>query len=251
MSIKNFSAVITLLLILNVHSAFANLAMSKNRLVFDSKQRSEALQLRNTGSVPMTYSTQMRLVEMDEHGNIKKVDNTDNSAIKLIRFSPKRGTLQPGGKQVIRFSVRRPSHLKDGEYRAVFSMKSSPDLRAAGSVSLKPTMSYNFPIIVRHGDVHAQTSLQRPRLVNINNTPHVEFWQTLDGNRSLYGNFIIRDNKDQEVGILNGVAVYTSVSERRIRIPLNIDDSASKINIEYQEVAKYGGNLKSNIDFTL
>ncbi|MFC3121419.1 hypothetical protein [Agaribacter flavus] len=251
MLLTRFCAVICVLVTLYAGTASANLAMSKNRLVFDSNQRSDALQLRNTGSVPMSFSTDLLLVEMNQFGAVKKVDTLANSAIGMVRFSPKRGSLQPGEKQVIRFSIRRPRDLVDGEYRAVFSMKSSPDLRAAGSISLKPTMSYNMPLIVRHGEVHAKTSLQRPRLVNVGDTPHVEFWQTLDGNRSLFGNFIITDNTDKEVGVLNGVAVYTSLAERRIRIPLNINSAASKINIEYQEVAEFGGNLRSAIDLTL
>lgn len=231
--------------------ADANINMSKNRLFFDSNQRSDALQLRNTGANTMNFNASMHLVEMTEEGTVKRVETLDNSAIKLIRFSPKRGTVLPGEKQVIRFSVRRPPKLPAGEYQAVLSLTTSIANNRAEAVTLNTKLAYNMPIIVRQGKTTANTSIENPRLIMIGNTPHIELWQTREGNRSLFGNFIATDSNNNEVGIVNGIAVYSSLAQRKVLIPLNPDAKAGDINIKYQEVAEFGGNLTASTNLQL
>lgn len=225
--------------------AVANITLSKNRLFFDQNQRADALQLRNTGGNRMNFTASLRLVEMTEQGTLRTVKELDKSALKLVRFSPKRGTVEPGGKQVIRFSVRRPRSLEAGEYRAVLNVETSMALDRPEAVTLNTRLAYNMPIIVRQGETVAATELSKPRLVTVGNTPHIELWQTLDGNRSLFGNFIVTDKDNNEVGILNGIAVYPPLTQRKVLIPLDSDVQSGTVNIQYQEVAEYGGDLSA------
>lgn len=225
--------------------AHANVSLSKHRIYFDGNNRTDALQLRNTGASSIEFSADLSLVAMSEEGKIYPVDQDKLSAISLVRFSPKRGAIQPGGRQALRFALRKPAGLEDGEYRATLNLVTSLKNNAQGNVNLNSKFAYNIPIIVRHGRVSAQTELLEPQLIVTGGVPHVEVWQTLQGNRSLFGNFVLMDESGQEVGVLNGVATYLPLQRRKVLIPLSTEVSG-KITVQYQEIEKYGGNLSAN-----
>lgn len=229
----------------------ANITLSKNRLFFAENERADAVQLRNSGGRPMQFNTSLRLVQMNEQGGIVKVKELDNSAISMLRFSPKRGVVEPGGKQVIRFSVRRPRDLDDGEYRAVLSITTSIATDKPEAVTLNSRLAYNMPVIVRHGDTQATTELINSRVVYFNNTPQLELWQTREGNRSLYGNFSVTNQDGDQVGLLNGVAVYTPLDKRKVLIPLNKANPDDQLTVNYQEVIAFGGNVSAQASIEL
>jgi len=242
---KEMKSLFLLLLCAFSANSLANITLSKNRLFFDSTDRADALQLRNTGASPMQFTTKMFLIQMDELGGMTKIEASDYSAINMVRFSPKRGVVPVNGKQVIRFSVRRPKDLPTGEYRAVLSVSTSLAADKPEAVTLNSTLSYNMPLIVRHGNTSAQTSLENTRIVNTANNYAIELWQTLKGNRSLYGNYTVEDSAGQVVGVLNGVAVYTPLNKRKVLIPLNVDNVNQELVVKYQELAAFGGIEKA------
>jgi fimbrial chaperone protein len=222
--------------------AQANLALSKYRLYFDNNNRADSLQLRNAGSATLDYEVELGLVAMTEEGTLHTVEEDPLSAIDLVRYSPRRGTIEAGGRQALRFALRKPAGLADGEYRAVLLISSTTQTSKNTNVSLNPTLTYSIPIIVRHGRVEASTELLEPRLVMRSDIPHIEFWQSRQGNRSLYGNFIVSDEQGNELGILSNSAVYLPLNRRKITIGLN-KMVKGKVLIEYKEIAKFGGNL--------
>jgi P pilus assembly chaperone PapD len=249
--LKNFFFFILFIFLLNfTNQAQANLALSKYRLFFDNSNRSDSLQLRNTGSGALTFSVSLGLVAMTEEGTLHQIEDDPYSAIGLLRYSPKRGRIEAGGRQALRFSLRKPADLEDGEYRAVLLISSAPEADGSGSLSIRPSLSYSVPIIARHGRLEAKTELLEPRLIMRSGVPHVEFWQTLEGNRSLFGNFIVSDNKGNELGVLNNSAVYLPLKRRKVNIPLN-DMVKGKVVIDYKEIAKFGGNLAAKTEIEL
>lgn len=248
--LKYITMLLVVLLCISTNAS-ANITLSKNRLFFAENERSDAVQLRNSGGSPMQFSTKLHLVEMDEQGGIIRVKELDNSAVSMLKFSPKRGVVEPGGKQVIRFSVRRPRNLDDGEYRAVLSITTSIATDKPEAVTLNSQLSYNMPIIVRHGDTSAKTELVNSRIVYFNDTPQLEVWQTLEGNRSLFGNFSVTNDEGDQVGLLNGVAVYTPLNKRKVLIPLNHVTPGDKLHVEYQEVIAFGGNITAQTSIEL
>lgn len=222
-------------------SAYANLSLSKFRLYFDNSNRNDALQMRNKGDAPVSYSAELSLVAMTEEGTLHPVESDSFSAIGLLRYSPKRGVINPGQRQALRFSVRKPAGLKEGEYRAVLKITSAPVTSQAGSIALQSKLAYNLPIVVRHGRLEATTELTNPRLVNVGSTPSIELWQLLEGNRSVFGNFIVEDSDGNEVGILNNSAVYQPLKRKKVLIPLS-QNVKGDITIKFNEIAVYGGS---------
>jgi hypothetical protein len=245
--IKSFLCLLVVAITGNVQ---ANIALSKYRLYFDNNTRSDALQLRNTGSETVSFSIELGLVAMTEDGILRKVDEDEFSAIGMLRYSPKRGTIEAGERQALRFALRKPASLPDGEYRAVLQITSTIENGANGGVSIRPKLSYSVPIIVRHGQLNASTDLLNPRLVMVGGTPNIEFWQSLEGNRSLFGNFIVTDSQGNEIGILKNSAVYQPLKRRKVLISLN-KPTKGKVNIDYQEIAKYGGDLSAHTEIEL
>lgn len=238
---KRLTLIIFAILTMVSTQTLANITLSQNRLYFGPSDRANAVQLRNTGGFAIQYKTSVHLVKMTEHGEIIKVDTLDNSAVEMMRYSPKRGVVPAGGKQVIRFAIRRPRDLQDGEYRAVLSIATSIATDKPEDVTLKSTLAYNMPVIIRHGDMQASTSIENPQVVILNEHPHVSLTQTLSGNRSLYGNYTVTDENDDLVGVLNGVAVYTPLSERQVLIPLNKKVEGQKLTVSFQEISAFGG----------
>ena len=221
----------------------ANVALSKYRLYFDNDTRNDALQLRNTGAVGIEYSAELSLVAMTEEGSLRKVQDDPYSAIKLLRFSPKRGTIAPGSRQALRFVVRKPANLPAGEYRAVLNLVSSFKGGNLGNVNLNTKLAYNVPIIIRHGRTEITSELLEPKLIMVEDVAHIELWQSLKGNRSLFGNFIVTDEQGNELGLVNSIAAYQPLTRRKVLIPLT-KQASGKINIKYNEIAKFGGNLE-------
>ncbi len=229
--------------------AHANIALSKYRLYFDNSTRSDAVQLRNTSSAPVTFSLSLGLVTMTEEGILRPVEEDDFSAIGLLRYSPKRGRIEAGARQALRFALRKPADLPEGEYRAVLQITGVPDA-IPGAVSIRPKLSYSVPIIVRHGKLHAQTELLNPRLVMVGDSPSIELWQKLDGNRSLFGNFIVSDENGNELGVLRNSGVYQPLTKRKVLIKLN-QAAKGKVIINYQEIAKFGGSESASTELEL
>ena len=107
---------------------------------------------------------------MTENGSLEEADEAkpgEQFADKLIRYSPRQITLEPGRTQTVRLLVRKPRDLAPGEYRSHLLFQSVPpadfgtSVEAEGveegtiSVQMIPTFAISIPIIIRHGDVSA------------------------------------------------------------------------------------------------
>ena len=247
---KTFKPLILIILFFSItYQAQANLALSKYRLYFDSSNRTDSLQIRNSGAVAFDYQVKLGLTAMTEEGTVYNIDEDPLSAIDMLRYSPKRGTLEAGERQAIRFALRKPAGLADGEYRATLKITSTPKSDGVSSAS-RNTLSYGLPIIVRHGKVTASTELLDPQLVMRSDIPHVEFWQTRQGNRSLFGNFIVSDVQGNELGIYKNSSIYLPLSRRKISIGLN-KKVEGKVLIEYKEIAGFGGDQTAKTEVEL
>ncbi|MEM7421093.1 MAG: hypothetical protein AAF364_15395 [Pseudomonadota bacterium] len=228
----------------------ANVALSKFRVYFDGKTRTASLQLRNTGAKEFKYTAELTLNEMTEEGAIYSVNSDPLAADKFIRFSPKRGTIKPGERQALRFALRKPSGLADGEYRAVLRVVTELAPTEGGNVNLASKLAYNVPIIVRHGEVVAESNLASPTTVMHNGQPHIQVWQTRTGNRSLFGDYVVETTDGETLGVLNNVAVYRPLERRKVLIPLT-NASKGDVVIRYTENEKFGGSLVLSIPHTI
>lgn len=232
-------------------SSYANIALSKHRIFIEANLRNDALQFRNTTGATINFSADIGLTAMTEEGTVYPVADDALSAKDMIRYSPKRGSIPPGGKQVIRFSVRKPAGLDAGEYRAALLLTSEIDGQGeAERVTVQPSLTFSIPIIVRHGRTEAQTQLENPQYTLVDGKPSIKLWQSVEGNRSVFGNFTVLDEDKNEIGVLNNAAVYRPLSGRYVSIPLS-SPAKGKVRVNYQEVEKYGGSLTAQTELEI
>jgi len=228
----------------------ANLSLSEYRLYFDGRTKNNSLLIRNTSDKNLDFKVTLSHKDMTEEGTLIEVTTQEvegRSAKSMLRFSPRRGVIEPKGMQAIRMTVRKKAELPTGEYRAVLKITASESKNNNNNgVSIRPKVIYSVPVIVRHGQLEATSELLSPKFILQNGQPTLMLWQSLNGNRSLYGDFKLVNNEDKIVGELHNVAVYPPLSRRKVYILLQ-QPSTGPLTLHYAENTEYGGNIELTI----
>ena len=220
-----------------------DLLVAPTRVVFEGRTRAAELTLLNIGKQTATYRITFSHLKMLESGELKEVETPepgDHFADDLIRYSPRQVTLDPNVAQTIRLQVRKPENLPDGEYRTHLLFRAVPpeasqpatsvekqEKPTGYSIRLTPIYGVSIPLIVRSGVTAVKTTLT-DLAVRPSEAPGqpaaLEVKIRREGNQSVYGNlrvvFAPATGKEQVVGVLNGVAVYTPNPDRMVRIAL-------------------------------
>jgi hypothetical protein len=236
--------------------AQGDLIISPTRVVFEGKKQTEELNLINNGKDTMVYTVSFVQKNMMEDGsfvNIEKPDPGQMFADSYLRIFPRTITLAPGEPQVIKLQYTRKKNMIAGEYRSHLYFRAEKNTAPIGLndmiidttklvVQLVPIFGISIPIIIRSGNVHASSTLSNLKLNNLQDT-----MQTLNltinrtGNNSLYGNleieFIPKQGKPYQVGVMNGVGVYTNINKRNVVVKLNNNSGKKikdgKLKVEY------------------
>jgi len=88
------------------------------------------------------------------------------------------------------------------------------------SVSITPVFGISIPVIIRNGNLTYKVSLSNVTLTAVNDTiSNLTFLINRTGDRSAYGNlraeFVPAVGKSFDVGMANGVGVYTDLNARK------------------------------------
>jgi hypothetical protein len=229
--------------------AAGGLMVTPNRLDFKDNVDSQEVKLINKSEEPVTYRVSLQHLRMDEKGNYKEIlvtetDAPEKFADDLLRYSPRRVTLQPNEVQTIRVMVKKPADLPAGEYRShfLFREEPAPDLKPDGnveaptkkkdgkiSVTLKPLFGISIPALVSNGDVKGESAIEN-MVIKTDEKEHRKLLSldiTRAGNGSVYGNILVtfksnKTSKEYDIGVLNSVAVFYPYAKRNVLINLNI-----------------------------
>ncbi|WP_210546567.1 molecular chaperone [Rhodoferax sp. PAMC 29310] len=241
------STTLALVLLLGGQAAWADLMLYPTRVELENKQRAAQVELINRGSKPETYRISIVNRRMTETGEIveaKEVLPGEQFADKLLTYSPRQVTLQPGLGQTVRISARKPAELATGEYRSHLQFDRVADTDGQSSLEavakpeegqiaivLQALVGASIPVIVRHGDTAATATLDGLKIepgTDKNKTPMLVFAIHRDGNRSVYGDlvaeFAVAGAKPVEVARVAGVAVYVPNLLRQARMPLMLPE---------------------------
>ncbi len=146
------------------------LFVSPHRVDFGPDARVETLNVANKSEVTRRYDLQIIDQVMQEDGTTARLDDFPYSAKDMLRFVPKRFTLEPGERQTVRVMVRRPAGLPDGDYHSHLLFREVP-LRAQerpavatgtqrGAVfEIKALYGVAVPIVVQNGRVQSEMSI--------------------------------------------------------------------------------------------
>lgn len=233
--------------------AQGNLLITPRRVVFDGSKRVMELNLANTGQDTAKYNVSIIQYRMTEDGAFEEItvpDPGQNFADKNIRFFPRTVTLGPNEAQVVKMQVTNSEKLAPGEYRSHVYFRAVPKQVALGeegtrrdssavSVQLVPIFGITIPVIIRVGESTTKVTLSDLKLEIVNDTiPSLKMTFNRIGNMSAYGDVkvahISTSGKETQVGVINGIAVYTPNLVRKLRIDLD-----NKADVDY-----HSGRLK-------
>lgn len=214
-----------------------DLLVTPTRVVLEGRERSAELTLVNRGSTKTAYRITLENRRMDASGKFEKVETPQEGELfaqNLIRYAPRRVTLEPNKPQTIRVLLRKPADLSDGEYRSHLYFSARPD-NAAGdsvetatsdddsiSIKLTPIYGVTIPVIVRNGTLDANVTVSEVSVFSSKEgAKGVKVTLERVGNRSVYGDITISDasNPDRIVALMRGVAVYAPNDSRTVRVP--------------------------------
>lgn len=232
-------ALILGLVLFEVTSYAANrIDIAPRRVILESRDRNGEFTLLNMGDQEGTFRVQIINYKQDEHGAYSKPGVPLNPAFnpeEVLRLSPRQFTLPAEGRQKVRFSIRKPADLPDGEYRfhIIASRLSdfgppAPTDEGEKIVGLAANISTAIPIIVRHGQTRVSASLSDLGYVAANKEgkPEVKVTINREGNISTIGTITAYwtaqgSSQPVQIGLLSNMNVFTEISKRYVAIPLD------------------------------
>lgn len=254
---KFFKGLLLLSLIFSTEGfAQGNLLITPRRVVFDGSRRVMELNLANTGQDSSKYNVSLIQYRMNDDGSFVEITEPDpgqNFADKNIRFFPRTVTLGPNEAQVVKMQVTNTDKLAPGEYRSHVYFRSVPKQIALGeedptrdttavSVKLTPIFGITIPVIIRIGASTTAVTLSDLQYEMFNDTTNIlNLIFNRSGNMSIYGDLkivhISASGKETQIGAINGIAVYTPNTLRKVRIELdnvkNVNYKSGKIKVTF------------------
>jgi hypothetical protein len=235
--------------------AQGDLMIMPKRLVFDGSQRSQEINLINTGSNPSTYAISIIQYKMTESGNFEEVTEPGEGqrfATDFLRYYPRRVVLGPNEAQTVRIQLTKTGNLEQGEYRSHIYFRAVEKQTALGeedqneaegiSINIKTVFGISIPVIIREG---ASTTAIELSGLELNRDPEIPLLSMVinrTGNMSVYGELHVEhispEGLKTEIGKVRGLAVYTPNTKRDFAFKLQntemVDLNKGKLNITYK-----------------
>lgn len=250
--------------------AQGDLLVAPTRVVISGGGTTEVI-LSNIGSKPSTYRIGLELRRMTPDGDLDDVEEaqanvTEQAAMGMIRYAPRRITLAPGAPQSVRISARPGPELPDGEYRVHMSFRAIPDPvsveQAAAAdtgqgfqIRLQPVYGVTIPVIVRKGQLEAAATIANPQVVRNGSGAVLKLDLTRKGARSVYGELVVSARGAKEpVLVARGIAVYPELERRNVELQLSAEQAAKfkgPLRFEYREMPENGGKLIAAMDTSI
>ena len=259
--IRRFAIALAALLALHGQSAAAqgDLLVAPTRVIINNAGSAEVI-LSNIGQEPATYRIMLELRRMNAEGELVEVKEADanaseQAALAMVRYAPRRIVLPPGQPQAVRITVRPPEGLVDGEYRVHMVFRSIPAavspeeaerVRASGqfSIRLQPVYGISIPVFIRKGRLDASAQLSGVELLRDGTGGTLAVNVARIGGRSVYGEVVARNAKGEQIAMVRGVAVYSEIGQVKVHLPLTAEQLAlakGPIRIVYRELPEAGG----------
>jgi hypothetical protein len=250
--------------------AQGDLLIAPTRVVLSGGGAGEVI-LSNIGTEAATYRITLELRRMTPEGDLDEVTEAEataaeKAALAMVRYAPRRITLQPNQPQFVRLSARPPAELPDGEYRVHVSFRAVPDPTSAApaietktesglAIRLTPIYGLTIPMIIRKGQLQASAALANARVTKQNGASFFAIDLKRTGARSVYGDVVVLPRSGgKPLYEAKGFAVYPELQARTVTLQLGPDQAAQlhgPVRIEYREPAETGGKVMATLDATL
>ena len=239
----------------SAEAGVGDLLVAPTRVVLNGSRGTEII-LNNIGEDVATYRVSAELRRMTPEGKLVDVElpnDKEKAAQDMVLYAPRKVTLPPNQPQAIRLSARAPAGLPDGEYRVHMLFRAIPAPEPAGapekkaqgiSFQLRPIYGVTIPIIVRLGNLEAKAALSNVRKVIDEGKPAITLDISRTGSRSTYGEIrVLKAGVEKPIALVNGVAVYTEIGQRTIKLPIDPEQAAyasGPVTVRYVEPTDTG-----------
>lgn len=237
--------------------AQARIDIVPQKIVFDSRDRNAELTVLNLLDLRGLFRIELVSFRQDENGIYQELEqplDLNFNPKEIVRISPRQFSIEPGGHQKVRLSLRKPSDLPGGEYR--FHVKAirlaQEDERRAGDldgVSVVANIGVTIPAIVRHGEVFSDAKLEDVQVISARDTksgkPEMKLRIERSGNASTIGALevfwrAVAGQKEQ-IGRIKNMNIFTDIDRRNVIIPLTkMPEGAGVIQVRYLDGIKKG-----------
>lgn len=234
-----------------------DLMIMPKRLVFDGSQRSQEINLANTGKDTAIYAISFINYKMTETGSFEQIETPEEGqrfSTDFLRYFPRRVSLAPNEAQTIRVQITRTGNLEEGEYRSHMYFRAVEKQIALGegnqeaaegiSIQINTVFGISIPIIIRHGNSSSEINLSDLNLDLMGDHPQLSVLINRSGNMSVYGDlsvdYISPFGKTKQIGLVKGISVYTPNSKRYFSMKLNseeVDLTKGKLKVTYSSEA--------------
>ncbi len=231
---------LTLFLIISFRVfAQGDLLITPKRIMFTDHKQKDEVNLVNIGNDTAIYSITFVQYNMNENGTftpITKPDSGQMFADPYLRIFPRKVTLAPREPQVVAIQYRRRPEMEAGEYRSHLYFRAEKINKPLGmektnadstqlDIKLIPIYGISIPVIIRHGEVNAKTTITNLKVeLQKDTTQNLVFTINREGNISTYGNLYVDympiQGKPYEIGKVTGLGVYTNINKRVVSVKL-------------------------------
>ncbi|MCK5575039.1 MAG: hypothetical protein KAI28_04460 [Sphingomonadales bacterium] len=252
------------ILVVFVNEASANLLITPTRVELGDRDRGTRMSVVNVSNTPKTYRMYWREQAQTPTGEyIRLKDNQRVKGLKavsrMIRFSPRQISLEPGERQHIRLAVRRPANLAEGEYRSYLVFEAIPEdtngstpTEKGSKIEMRLNLAFSIPIVLRQGepDVSAKFLQVMPVKRMVKGEPKFGAVLKIErkGISSSLGNVKLfwkpdAGGPERQVGVLNALAIYTEAPGRNIGIatPGIKEAAGGTLRVIYEGAGAYEG----------
>ncbi len=257
---------VALLFLLAAFSVFApgnatadQLMVVPTRLVLEGRG-SEVFQVINTGDETVNYRVGVQHYSQSSKGILKLTDRITKRQLlaqKIIRYSPRKSTLGPRDKQIVRALARPVPNLPDGEYRLHLRFEpiagkpsrpkqSSKSSKATGtSIQINLMVAVAVPVFYRHGKTHLEMAVEQFEILPPVKRPGKKAVPTVsgrlrrEGNRSAFGDVAILHKAPgaegwTTIGKVRGVTIYMPNPTMTRKVALELPSGVSAASLKGQ-----------------
>lgn len=214
-------------------------------IIFDKDSRTNgSLNLVNRGDSRGTFEVAWVDFRMTPEGGLQKMTTQAPWSLEpLIRFSPRRVTLDPGETQVVRIALRRNLNRPEGEYFShirVLTLTEIPD----GSDTVDPTVqsvkisartAIAVPVIWRNSPNDQAAKINLATLDDGAQNLLVEVQR--QGHLSVRGFLHLRCNdggKSRSMMVPVPLVIYPTIDKRTVSLPLNDSKKCITSEVAYR-----------------
>lgn len=211
-------------------SSAQQVMVSPGTIIFDDDTRGAELLVANTGTRTSTYRLDTTYFTMRDDGVLTEGAHPSDSAVHMLRFSPRQFQLAPGDSQIVRMAARKPASLPPGEYRVhlrvtnLGEVAETPTLpQSHGSfaqINLRVTRAVR--VLVRHRVAPGRVSVQNLAAAKgEDGLVQVTFDLQRKGAASSRGTYALfsrdrRSRRTEETFLRQGVLIYKDLPSRRV-----------------------------------